>query len=81
MKVTFFSVLMAVLFSGILILLSYSLRRRLWLVRAFGTHSLIALYLGCALRLLLVSCHNKKLLPVIVETLRQALSASIDRLI
>lgn len=52
MRVTFFSALMAVLFSDALILMAYALRRRLWFVRAFGTHSLIALYLGCALRLL-----------------------------
>ena len=44
---------MSVVWCDLLILLIYFLRRRLWFVRAFGSHSLIVLYVGCALRLLL----------------------------
>ena len=53
MRVSFYSVLMSVVWCDLLILLIYFLRRRLWFVRAFGSHSLIVLYVGCALRLLL----------------------------
>lgn len=56
-----YSLLMAVVWSDVLILLAYLLRSRLWFARAFGLKTLLVFFCGCAFRLLV----SVELLPAV----------------